>query len=198
MQLFPVEIKTRVTGARVQHDEERVKELDEEHGSGRSHDVQSSSPNVHKMIEHDHERVQLLHHCVVFGSKVGIFLIGKKDGDLIDYVGLAIEEDLAKSYEMVLETIYNDVLKCYYEKDVKDGLNHLTDEETKRLASSIRAVDGITDRHTFEDRLCLHRTITDKENLPLPNANTIPLICSEWNTNKPGGDQVTQMAWELN
>ena len=86
VEFFPVEIKTRVAAATVQHDEERVRQLDRTGGINRTHDVFSSSPSIHKMIEHDHERVQLLHHCIVFGLKIGLLLIGKKDGTLINHV----------------------------------------------------------------------------------------------------------------
>ena len=71
-------------------------------------------------------------------------------------MALDVEDDLVGSYELLLETVYNDLLKCYSDRPISEGLHHLNDEQSNRLDKAIESVEMVPDRHTFEDRLCLH------------------------------------------
>ena len=185
--LRPFEIKSRVAPATDQHEQARK----EKYNLGTLNFVKLNNSKVFDYIEHNKERTQLLHHCIVCGINVCYLVIGNSNGEVIYSIGLEVMEKLVNSYEEILDDVYNDVLKCFFEKDVNEGLNHLTNEENDRLIKAVEAnKDQISNKWTFEDRLYLYRAMTHQNDVPVPKSNQlIPFFCSYWNKVKPGKEQ---------
>lgn len=119
-------------------------------------EIKSNDDNLFKWIEHNKERVQLLHHCIVLQRSACAFAVGNESGRILYSCILTVDEDLTYAYKNILDAIYEDVMECFFQKPIADGLHHLNENESSWLAKAIKSnEDMVPDKHTFEDRLYL-------------------------------------------
>ena len=106
---------------------------------------------------------------------------------------------LLEDYDKVLELLFRGGLEIFYRERGDDNIR-CNDEELGRIKKAVEVHKKTFkdfDRFVFTYRLW--RGATSERNLPLPPCKQIlPLALASWNINKPSGDMVTQMNWDLN
>jgi hypothetical protein len=138
------------------------------------------------------ECVQLLHSAFVIGSMEGLLLVGSKES--LDYaVKVSYEETLFNSYAKVMDYIYNNHVKPFYESSVED----LKASNEKQIDAVLEHIDCM-DNHAFWTNYMLWRTLNvdvkASTRFPLPPiARCIPFQNDLWNQRNGPSDTTTKL-----
>ena len=193
----PVEIKSRVSHSTFYDERNRLLVLADEGLNAWENakpvytELDAESEEFRKWLPKTTEQFQLLHHVAIRKQRKGLILVGNQVkvmfGVFVNY-----KQETIDAYMAVLEEIYDEALRLFYETDPleirRDKIEQLINcKELKHV--------GLT-YHSFLTDLCLWRKLRiDKVlRLPLPPCNRIlPYIHSYWNNNKGGSDTTSKL-----
>ena len=160
--------------------------------------ISSSDRQMAKLIPDKSERIQILHHAYTYGTNRTTFLVGNPQGKIIYGVVVNFEESLLRSYGEVLDHLYQNGLKTFYEDQIDDlPLDY--------IESVLLGDEKLKKKYTIDDfifSLLIWRDInpissnSSPPKYPIPPCDMlVPLDCSLWNSSKGGSDTVTRFAW---
>lgn len=160
--------------------------------------ITSSDRQMAKLIPDKSERIQILHHAYTYGTNRTTFLVGNPQGKIIYGVVVNFEESLLRSYGEVLDHLYQNGLKTFYEDQIDDlPLDY--------IESVLLGDEKLKKKYTIDDfifSLLIWRDInpissnSSPPKYPIPPCDMlVPLDCSLWNSSKGGSDTVTRFAW---
>jgi hypothetical protein len=202
LEMLPTEVKSRVSNATIAEANERLEEmlgverfdpkkkflinLSSDDGLLQTliHDV--ANPNRKKQ-----EAFQLLHSVHIAGAKQGLLLVGSKDS-LLYAVKVTFEEALLDAFSEVLDFIYEQHVKVFYEASV---------DELKANDGIAQALEGIDfmNPHAFWTTYMVWRALNVDVNasniwFPLPPcAKCLPVQNGHWNVLKGPSDTTTKL-----
>lgn len=141
---------------------------------------------MHKAIRKMAERCQILHHASIYELDKMVFLVGDRDGYILHGNIITLSATSIRSYNSVLEEMYEETLAWAYDENKDRELNKVKD-----LAATIPSIGG---REEFESVFYLWRHVSQNETLPLPPLKRlIPAIHATWNAHKSGSDTTTAL-----
>lgn len=141
---------------------------------------------MHKAIRKMAERCQILHHASIYELDKMVFLVGDREGYILQGNIITLSATSIRSYNNVLEEMYDDTLAWAYDENRERELNKVKD-----LAATIKSIGG---REEFESVFYLWRHVSQNETLPLPPLKRlIPAIHATWNAHKSGSDTTTAL-----
>jgi len=151
----------------------------------------SATEKMGELIPDPHERLQLLHHCAVYGKDKATLLVGRSDGVLLYGVVVDFDDELLESYNRILEHIYENGLEQFYQDDISKLPFKLIEEiilGDDKLKQKYQMDDFYTSFLTFRALI----PSKYKANFPIPPCEKgIPFEHSLWNGSKGGSDTVT-------
>ena len=153
----------------------------------------SSNDAVFRLLLHDNnnsrreqrESFQLLHGAFVSGTSRGILLVGSNK-ELMYGIDVSFEEELLDDYEIVMNYMYDNYFKPFYECSVEEL-------QQSEMGKSIEKVIGYVDQlddHSFWTNYKIWRALNTDVNpsnitFPLPpSARLIPFQNAYWNAMK--------------
>ncbi len=190
LKLIPTEVKSRVSPSTMSEARDRIE------GMVGVEDVSpdkkflmkvSSSDGLLCGLLHDEsngkrakqESFQLLHGVHVSGADRGLLLVGSKDS-LMYGIDVAFEVELLQAYQKVIDYIYEQYAKMFYESTVEELM------ENKDITAALDAFDYL-DEHSFWTSYMLWRALNVNVNPrniwhPLPPcARCLPFQHAYWN-----------------
>ena len=125
-------------------------------------------------------------------------MVGDPQGKIIYGVVVTFEESLIRSYGEVLDHLYQNGLKTFYEDRIEDlPLNY--------IESVLLGDEKLKKKYTIDDfmfSMLIWRGMNPISSnpsvpkYPIPPCDMlVPLDCSLWNSSKGGSDTVTRFAW---
>lgn len=156
--------------------------------------INSSDRQMAKFIPDKSERIQILHHAYTYGTNQTTFLVGDPQGKIIYGVVVTFEESLIRSYGEVLDHLYQNGLKTFYEDQIEDlPLSY--------IESVLLGDEKLKKKYTIDDfmfSMLIWRGMNPISSnpsvpkYPIPPCDMlVPLDCSS----KGGSDTVTRFAW---
>lgn len=202
LELIPIEVKSRVKAATAAAAKDRVEEevgaelYDERKKyllsvTSRDGLLRTLLSDESNPTRQRNEAFQLLHGAFVSSAKRGMFLIGSRDR-LLYAINVAFEEELLESFNTVMDYIYENFFKCFYEESI-DQLN-----ENQTIAEAISYLPQI-DGHSFWTNVMLWRSLNvdvNPNNTPfplLPCSRLLPIQQAYWNVLKGPSDTTTKL-----
>ena len=148
-----------------------------------------------ELLPNSHERIQLLHHAFCYDKKKATLLVGKSDGRLLYGLVVQFEDELLESYGRILDHLYKNGLKQFYEDDTSKL-------PTKLIENIILGDDKLKQKFQLDDFFTSFLTFQalipskSKANFPIPPCEKgIPFEHSLWNGSKGGSDTVTRFTY---
>ncbi len=201
----PVEVKSRVSPNTFHRTIDRFNRkknltgmpgLDRSANKARFFTVSADDEYLRGIVPESHDLFQILHHAYAYGTDSCFYLIAS-DSALYYTVLVTFPDELLESYAAVTDWLYEEVLQQFYvpDNEVPEVTPTIIDAFKDKRLKSLKMTT-----HAFRCYLGLWRTINVKSvksthiRYPLPPvARGIPLITSEWNTVKGGGDTITKL-----
>ena len=150
-----------------------------------------------ELIPQASERIQILHHAYTFGTTRTTFLVGDPRGKILYGLVVTFEESLLENYGNILDYLYENGLKTFYEDETKD----LPLEYIETILLGDEKLKGKYNLDDFMFSLLIWRKINpivsnpSAPKYPIPPCNMlVPLDYSLWNSSKGGSDTVTRLA----
>ena len=199
-KLLLTELKARVKPSTQQAEDERIRKLRQKRLLPRDGIyLEMDANNEHSFlgIASTAERLQALHHAATFSMTSCLHAVGNTKS-LMSICKMNFPEELLSAYRRTLEFINVSGLNIFYRPDGDDGIS-ASDEEMARIKRAVELHNKtFPDLHRFTFNYQVWRDLTQSTNLPLPPLkNLLPTVLSGWNCNKPTGDTITQMLWDL-
>ena len=200
-ELLPIEFKARVKAATEQAEHNRIEQLLRKDlmrdDSIYVNDMDDNDQHSHLGIESPDERIQALHHAFVFGKNSCIHAVGNTK-NLLTVCKMNFSAELISAYKRTLTLIYDSGLDIFYREDGEDDIS-ASDEEMARIEKAVEVhKKAYVNMQCFRFNYCLWRDLTQDRKLPMPPLlNLLPDALSWWNINKPTGDTITEMIWDL-
>jgi hypothetical protein len=106
--------------------------------------------------------------------------------------------DLLAAYQRTLKFIYDSGLDIFYRQDGEDDIS-ASEEEMVLIKKAVEThKKTYIDMHRFKFNYLLWRDLTKDTKLPMaPLKQLLPEALSWWNINKPTGDTITEMLWNM-
>lgn len=206
MQLFPIEVKSRVGPGPIDEAKNRLRR---HIGAGIWEDGQvyflkldATDPQLHSLIgckknknRARNEVFQLLHHAFVYGVDGVVLLVGTNRA-LMFAVQVEFPLSLLASYKRLIDECWNRWFKGFYVPDIKD---FPTERVMKALEVRNKKRKRIkVDRHSFFTNYklwrCLNVSVSAGIKFPLPPMSMIvPFVNSFWNSTKGPSDTMTKL-----
>ena len=200
-ELHLLEFKARVKVATEQVEHKRIAQLRRKRMmSEDSIYVQEMDANhrySHLGIASPDERIQALHHAFVFGKDSCVHAVGNTK-NLLSVCKMNFPPELLAAYKRTLKLIYDSGLDIFYREDGEDDIS-ASNEEMARIEKAVKKYEKTyIDMYHFKFNYLLWRDLTDDVNLPMPPLlQLLPYALAWWNANKPIGDTITKMLWNM-
>jgi len=202
-EILLLELKSRLKPATEQPEQDRIEKLrrkgllDEDDESKIYHEMSSDHLHSHLGIAIPHERLQVLHHAYTFSKTSCIHAVGNSKS-VLSICKMDFPETLLASYKRTVKFIHDSGLNIFY-RDGEDDEIQANEEEMKRIEKAVeKHKDTYKDMYRFKYNVNLWKDLTAGPKLPLPPLlYLIPVALAWWNINKPIGDMITQMLWDM-
>lgn len=144
------------------------------------------------------ERIQIIHHAFTYGANKTSFLVGGPHRNVLYGLIVTFEDDLLENYGKVLDYLYENGLKTFYE-DAVENLPIDFMESVLLSNENLKKKYDINDAMTsFLIWRALLPTSINKSppKYPIPPCNKLlPLDYAQWNSSKGGSDTCTRFTY---